>query len=183
VAAGLETMSLVPGRLQRVTPDGWEYTVLVDYAHTDDALDNVLSSLRPLTEGRLIVLFGCGGDRDRLKRARMAKVAARWADQIIVTSDNPRTEDPNQIIREIKEGFTTDQLSKVYTELDRRQAIAYALEEAGPGDIVLLAGKGHENYQIIGKEKLDFDDTKVATEVMARIEGGAFARKDETVDV
>ena len=167
VAAGLRSMRQVPGRLQRVTPDGWGFTARVDYAHTDDALDNVLSALRPLTEHKLIVLFGCGGDRDRSKRARMASVAARWADQIVVTSDNPRTEDPQQIIDDILKGFEAGQQRKVHVQPDRRMAVADAIAMARPGDLVLLAGKGHENYQIIGQEKLEFDDAAVAAELLA----------------
>lgn len=171
VAAGLAGCGCVPGRLQRVLPpDGRErgFTVLVDYAHTDDALANVLSALRPLTRGRLVVLFGCGGDRDNTKRPRMARVAAQWADRIVVTSDNPRTEDPEAIIRQILTGFEPGQMSGVLVEPDRRQAIAAAVAEAREGDVVLLAGKGHENYQIIGTERLPFDDAQVAAEEMEK---------------
>jgi len=167
VAAGLRSMRQVPGRLQRVTPDGWDFTVLVDYAHTDDALKNVLSALQPLAKRRLIVLFGCGGDRDRSKRPRMASVAARWADHIVVTNDNPRMEDPQQIIDDILMGFEATQRRKVHIQPDRRTAVADAIAMAETGDIVLLAGKGHENYQIIGQEKVEFDDATVAAELLA----------------
>lgn len=171
VGEGLEACGCVPGRLQRVVaPDGRnrDFSVLVDYAHTDDALANVLSSLRPLTRGRLIVLFGCGGDRDNTKRPRMARVAAQFADRVIVTSDNPRTEDPGQIIAQILSGFEPGQMERVRVEPDRRQAIAAAVTEARAGDVVLLAGKGHETYQIVGTARLPFDDAQVAAEAMMK---------------
>lgn len=170
VAAGLESVQVVPGRLQRVpSPIGCgEITVLVDYAHTDDALVNVLSALRPLAKRRLIALFGCGGDRDRKKRPRMAKAAAAWADHIVVTSDNPRTEDPQRIIEEILTGFGPGEAGRVVVEPDRRQAIRQAVAMAEPGDVVLLAGKGHENYQIIGGERIHFDDVEIAAEALGR---------------
>ncbi len=170
VAEGLACVDIVPGRLQRVTPPPGVnpgFTVLVDYAHTDDALANVLSALRPLVRGRLMVLFGCGGDRDATKRPRMARVAAQWADRIFVTSDNPRTEDPARIIEDILRGFDADSRANTTVEPDRRKAIAAAIAEASAGDVVLLAGKGHEDYQIIGTEKLPFDDAVVAREAIA----------------
>ena len=167
IAAGLEAVRCVPGRLQAVDIGAAGFAVLVDYAHTDDALANVLSALRPLAAGKLIVLFGCGGDRDRTKRPRMAGVAGRLADRVIVTSDNPRTEDPLAIIEEIMTGFEAADLPRVAVEPDRRAAIGKAIEQARPGDIVLLAGKGHETYQIIGKRKIDFDDAAVAGEILA----------------
>jgi UDP-N-acetylmuramoyl-L-alanyl-D-glutamate--2,6-diaminopimelate ligase len=148
------------------------FTVLVDYAHTDDALDNVLSALRPLVHPlghRLIVLFGCGGDRDRTKRPRMAAVAASGADRVVVTSDNPRTEDPMAIIEDILSGFGEEDHDRVTLEPDRREAIRAALEMARPGDVVLLAGKGHENYQEIHGERLPFDDAEIAAEVLGEI--------------
>jgi len=166
IAAGLEAMRVVPGRLQPVDTGDAGFAVLVDYAHTDDALANVLSALRPLTRGRLIVLFGCGGDRDRTKRPRMARTAAKLADRIVVTSDNPRTEDPAAIIAEIVTGFEPGDRAKVTIEPDRRAAIELAIGGASAGDVVLLAGKGHETYQIVGKQKFDFDDAKVASEVL-----------------
>jgi UDP-N-acetylmuramoyl-L-alanyl-D-glutamate--2,6-diaminopimelate ligase len=172
VAAGLSSVRGVPGRLERVDVtsagsrgDGGA-TVLVDYAHTDDALDNALSALRPLAKGRLVVLFGCGGDRDRTKRSRMARAAARWADRIIVTSDNPRTEDPGRIIDDIMAGFTGEERLRVQIEPDRRRAIASAVATAGPSDIVLLAGKGHEDYQEINGERKPFHDVTVAMEAL-----------------
>ncbi len=169
IATGLEDVRRVPGRLEAVRPAGGDpgFSVLVDYAHTDDALENVLSAVRPLTAGRLIVLFGCGGDRDRTKRPRMARVAACWADEIVLTSDNPRTEDPQRILQDVLEGFNGAARRRVRVEPDRRAAIALALEAAGPGDVVVLAGKGHENYQIIGSRRLPFDDAAVAAEILA----------------
>ncbi len=168
IAAGLATVRNVPGRLQRV-PAAERAEVFVDYAHTDDALRNVLSVLKPLTRRRLIALFGCGGDRDRTKRPLMAAAAAEFADAIIVTSDNPRTEDPQAIIGEILAGFSADQRRRVIVEPDRRAAIRTAIASAEPGDCVLLAGKGHEDYQILGREKIHFDDVEVAIQAAAEV--------------
>jgi len=141
-------------------------SVLVDYAHTHDALENVLSALRPLTRGRLIVLFGCGGDRDKTKRPKMAAVACALADQVIITSDNPRTEDAARIIADILTGVPNDRRGAVIIEPDRAAAIVAAIAGAGPDDVVLLAGKGHEDYQIIGKEKRHFDDREHAAQAL-----------------
>jgi UDP-N-acetylmuramoyl-L-alanyl-D-glutamate--2,6-diaminopimelate ligase len=152
-------------------PAAAPFRVLVDFAHTDDALANVLSALRPLTAGRLILVFGCGGDRDRTKRPRMAAVAERWADAVVVTSDNPRSEDPQAIINEILTGFSPAGLGKVKVLADRRAAIAAALTQAGPGDLVLLAGKGHENYQILGSRRIHFDDVETAGELLRERRG------------
>lgn len=165
-----------PGRLQPVWVEGVEhpYAVLVDYAHTDDALQNVLTALRPLTRGKLRVVFGCGGDRDRTKRPRMAKVAERLGDVLYITSDNPRTEDPRGILAEIESGLTTPRTKPTIVEVDRRAAIEKAISDANqaastgaPGDVVLIAGKGHENYQIIGTTRHHFDDVEEARRVMA----------------
>ena len=150
-----------PGRLEPVLA-GQSFTVLVDYAHTDDALKNVLCALRPLTTGKLRVLFGCGGDRDPSKRPRMARVAQGMADVLYVTSDNPRTEDPDAIIAAIVAGFDPTIDKPTHIVPDRRQAIGEILRDSQPGDIVLLAGKGHENYQIIGTSKHHFDDAEEA---------------------
>ena len=147
----------IPGRLQRAETTGKPFSVFVDYAHTDDALENVLTALRPLTRGKLWCVFGCGGDRDRGKRPRMASVAARHADRVVVTSDNPRTEDPMTIINDVLTGFDGD-LQRVTIEKDRLRAIHATLQSAEPDDVVLIAGKGHENYQIVGTERLHFDD-------------------------
>jgi len=153
----------VPGRLERVEND-MGINVFVDYAHTPDALENVLNTLTPLKKGRIITLFGCGGDRDKGKRPKMGKIAASLSDYTIITSDNPRTEDPEIILDEIEAGIKTKQADNTYyiKVSDRKEAIKIALHDANPGDIVLIAGKGHENYQIIGNEKTDFNDKVVA---------------------
>jgi UDP-N-acetylmuramoyl-L-alanyl-D-glutamate--2,6-diaminopimelate ligase len=166
IAAGLADAAGAPGRLQAVR-SGQAFAVLVDYAHTDDALANVLTALRPLTRGKLRVLFGCGGDRDRTKRPRMAAVAEKLADAVYVTSDNPRTEMPLAIITDIVAGFSADYRPTVYIEPDRRTAIERVLAEAAGGDVVLIAGKGHENYQIVGTIKHHFDDVEEATRVLS----------------
>src|SRR5205823_6624758 len=144
IAAGLRDATGAPGRLQAVRI-GQPFAVLVDYAHTDDALENVLSALRPLTRGSLRVLFGCGGDRDRTKRPRMARTAVGISDAVYITSDNPRTEDASAIIAEIVEGIPQNSRKPVVVEPDRRRAIERIIADAAPNDIVVLAGKGHEN--------------------------------------
>ena len=154
---GLTALRQVPGRLERVDC-GLPGEVFVDYAHTDDALRNVLSVLKPLTQRRLMLVFGCGGDRDRTKRPRMAAIAEQYAGAVVVTSDNPRTEDPDQIIADIVAGFRPDMRRRVMIEPDRRAAIRCAISSICPGDVLLVAGKGHESYQIIGTQKLPFDD-------------------------
>lgn len=155
-----------PGRLQRAEPPGYPFSVFVDYAHTDAALGNVLAALKTLTRGRLICVFGCGGDRDRSKRPRMAAEAGRWADMALVTSDNPRTEDPQGIIDQIMPGFGNAPRCRVVVEVERRRAIGTAIHEARPGDTVLIAGKGHEDYQIVGTTRQRFDDVTVAREFL-----------------
>ena len=156
IRRGLERCPAIPGRLERVGEG--RPIVLVDYAHTPDALDRVLSRVRPLVAGRLIAVFGCGGDRDRTKRAPMARAACAHADHVIATSDNPRTEDPDAILRDVAAG-----LSGSHEVLrDRRQAIARAIALAGSDDCVVIAGKGHEDYQIVGAERLAFDDREEA---------------------
>jgi UDP-N-acetylmuramoyl-L-alanyl-D-glutamate--2,6-diaminopimelate ligase len=162
IAAGLLRSHGAPGRLQAVSA-GQPFTVLVDYAHTDDALKNVLTAVRRITRGKLRVLFGCGGDRDRTKRPRMAQAAERLADAVYVTSDNPRREEPTAIIDEILTGISPSARIMVAVEPDRRAAIRKIVADAEPGDVVVLAGKGHENYQIIGAEKRHFDDVEEAT--------------------
>ncbi|MGA2070668.1 MAG: UDP-N-acetylmuramoyl-L-alanyl-D-glutamate--2,6-diaminopimelate ligase [Sedimentisphaerales bacterium] len=161
IACGLSALDAIPGRLENVKPDA-PFTVLVDFAHTDDALDNVLSTLKPLSKARLIVVFGCGGDRDKTKRPRMAKVVEKYADLAIVTSDNPRTENPDYIISQIVAGFKDPGSPKIKIEPDRKKAIALAIESAQKNDVVIIAGKGHENYQIIGKQKFPFSDQQIA---------------------
>ncbi|MBI4486704.1 MAG: UDP-N-acetylmuramoyl-L-alanyl-D-glutamate--2,6-diaminopimelate ligase, partial [Acidobacteria bacterium] len=140
-------------------------------AHTDDALRNLLETARPLARGRLITVFGCGGDRDRTKRPLMGAVAGRLSDLVVVTSDNPRGEDPGRIIEEIQRGITQDtrrDAGQLLAIADRGAAIAKAIEVARPGDLVLVAGKGHEKYQVIGDRTLPFDDVAVAREALAR---------------
>ncbi|MEI7836781.1 MAG: UDP-N-acetylmuramoyl-L-alanyl-D-glutamate--2,6-diaminopimelate ligase [Planctomycetota bacterium] len=172
VAGALGVTGNVRGRLERVDVPA-PYGVFVDYAHTDDALRNVLSALRPLLQGgRVIVVFGCGGDRDRTKRPRMAAIAQDLADRIIVTSDNPRSERPEAIIEEILAGLSERGRSRTDVLVDRREAIERALALAAPGDIVLIAGKGHETEQVVGSQRLHFDDVEVAAEIMRRREGG-----------
>jgi UDP-N-acetylmuramoyl-L-alanyl-D-glutamate--2,6-diaminopimelate ligase len=156
IAEGLSAAPQVQGRLEVVVSE--PFKVLIDFAHTPDALQGVLATLRPLVKGRLVVLFGAGGDRDPGKRAEMGRVVASFSDLSFVTSDNPRTEDPDRIIDGILEGMSGADLRRV---TDRRMAIAQALDEARPGDLVLLAGKGHESYQVIGKDKLPFDEAGI----------------------
>jgi UDP-N-acetylmuramoyl-L-alanyl-D-glutamate--2,6-diaminopimelate ligase len=157
----------VPGRLERV-PGDQPFGVFVDYAHTDDALANVLGALRPITDGRIILVFGCGGDRDKSKRPRMARVAEEMSEQVIVTSDNPRSEQPKAIIEDILAGFDAASRGRVIVLPDRGEAIARAVELAHPGDAVLIAGKGHETYQVIGDHRIDFDDVRVAGRALAQ---------------
>ncbi|HLS47806.1 MAG TPA: UDP-N-acetylmuramoyl-L-alanyl-D-glutamate--2,6-diaminopimelate ligase [Gemmatimonadales bacterium] len=159
VVARLDAAPQVPGRMERIADQ--PCVVLRDYAHTPDALARALGTLRPLTTGRLIVVFGCGGDRDRGKRPLMGRVAAEGSDMAIVTSDNPRTEDPDAIIDDIETGMGSTRHFRV---TDRREAIAAALDEARPGDTLLLAGKGHETYQVIGTEKEPFDERAIVRE-------------------
>ena len=169
VAIGLSNLECVPGRLQPIPykgVKGKEIQVFVDYAHTDDALKNVLNTLKPLCNGRLIVLFGCGGDRDKTKRPRMARVAEELADMIVVTSDNPRTEDPHAIINDVMAGFEEPNSPRITVEPDRAKAIQLAIGRAKSCDIVLLAGKGHEDYQIIGTEKRHFSDFEEAQKAL-----------------
>ena len=158
-ARGLAAVTRVPGRLERVA-DGGDIEVLVDYAHTPDALATVLTTVRAVTRGRLIAVFGCGGDRDRGKRPLMAEIATRLADVTLMTSDNPRHEAPEAILAEMRPGIVPGRPCEVI--VDRRAAIARAIELARPGDVVLIAGKGHETLQLIGEERLPFDDREEA---------------------
>ena len=166
IAAGLSVLQTIPGRLEKLDSDG--VSVFIDYAHTDDALKNALSTLKAFCKGRLTVVFGCGGDRDRTKRPRMARVAEELADCVIVTSDNPRTERPADIISEIVAGFKNPDSQTVTIEPDRKKAIGLAIKTAARDDIVLIAGKGHETYQIIGKQKFHFSDREVAREYLRK---------------
>ena len=168
IARAIETCAGAPGRFERVPHNVGDFAVVVDYAHTDDALLNVLSTAREVTKGRIITVFGCGGDRDRTKRAPMGEAAARLSDVVILTSDNPRTEDPERILRDVEEGLRAT--AKPYLKIaDRRAAINHAINEARAGDLVLIAGKGHEDYQIIGKEVFHFDDKEVAREALEKL--------------
>ncbi len=170
IRRGLEAVTTVEGRLQRVSPVDCPFAVIVDYAHTDHALENALRAVRPLTPGRVLCVFGCGGDRDRTKRPRMARAVAQTAELAFVTSDNPRTEDPQAIIREVLPGFAGSHRCQVEVEPDRAMAIRKAIEAARPGDTVLIAGKGHENYQIIGTQRVPFSDVEVAQTWLRRLE-------------
>jgi UDP-N-acetylmuramoyl-L-alanyl-D-glutamate--2,6-diaminopimelate ligase len=168
IARGLGGVRGVPGRVERVDNDRG-FGVFVDYAHTPDALERVMAALRPLTRGRLIVVFGCGGDRDKSKRPKMGRAVARDADLPIVTSDNPRTEEPGAIIDMILDGVRQVRADGFLVDADRRRAIGLAVEAARPGDVVLVAGKGHEDYQIIGKTKHHFDDREEARAALAKV--------------
>ncbi len=165
-AAALRDAKGVKGRLESVPTDG-DYSIIIDYSHKPDALENVLRTLRPVTRGRLIVLFGCGGDRDRLKRPIMGAIAADNADLCIVTSDNPRTEEPEAIIDEIMEGFR-DKETPVLRICDRGEAIRTAIDKARAGDVILLAGKGHEDYQIVGHVKHHMDEREIVADYLEK---------------
>ena len=162
IARGIARLERVPGRFERVSIDA-PFSVFVDYAHTPDALANALRLARDLCRRRLICVFGCGGNRDRAKRPRMGRVASEQADLIVLTSDNPRLETPEEIIRQIELGVSPNSQCESIT--DRRQAMERAFELARPGDLILIAGKGHETYQESGGEKIDFDDVRVAEEI------------------
>jgi UDP-N-acetylmuramoyl-L-alanyl-D-glutamate--2,6-diaminopimelate ligase len=196
IKTGIETHATVPGRMERVA-NNCGITLLVDYAHTGDALENVLTTLKELATGRIITVFGCGGDRDPGKRPIMGGIAARMSDLAVVTSDNPRTEDPHAILAQVKAGITElpprpqeegrseggfreyalEELSGGFAEKgfvmleNRAEAIRLAVRLAQPGDIVLLAGKGHEDYQIIGKTKHHFDDREQAAQACEELAG------------
>lgn len=166
IVKGLSTCVGAPGRFERVPHEG-DFAVVVDYAHTDDALLNTLKTAKDLTDGRIITVFGCGGDRDRTKRKPMGEIAGEYSDLAIITSDNPRNEDPLKIIAEIEVGVKEKNVKYVKIP-DRREAIGRAVAEARSNDVVIIAGKGHENYQIIGSDKFHFDDREVAAEALAR---------------
>jgi UDP-N-acetylmuramoyl-L-alanyl-D-glutamate--2,6-diaminopimelate ligase len=169
IESGISALKAVPGRFERID-EGQSFQVIVDYAHTDDALKNVLKTARELTQKRVIVLFGCGGERDRSKRPRMGEVAGSLADFVVLTSDNPRSEDPLLIMADALVGL--QRTGQPYlTEVDRGVAIRKALEEAREGDLVVLAGKGHETYQVLKDGKTDFDDREVARRVLREMMG------------
>jgi UDP-N-acetylmuramoyl-L-alanyl-D-glutamate--2,6-diaminopimelate ligase len=172
VLRGVTAVTGVSGRLERVDA-GQPFTVIVDYAHTDDALKNLLETVRQLQPRRLITVFGAGGDRDRTKRPLMGAVASRLSDVAIVTSDNPRSEPPEAILEEIQRGMNGGRGAERHAIVDRREAIARALEMAGPGDAVVIAGKGHETYQQLRDRTIPFDDRQVAREILSRsLRGG-----------
>jgi len=167
IKKGLGKCVGAPGRFERV-PNDSDFAVVVDYAHTDDALLNTLKTARDLTTGRIITVFGCGGDRDKTKRQPMGRVAGQSSDFVIITSDNPRTEDPLKIIQEIEIGVK--ETGTEYLAIsDRRQGIFEAVTKARSGDVVIIAGKGHETYQLIDNEKFHFDDREVAAEALAKL--------------
>ncbi|MFH0771823.1 MAG: UDP-N-acetylmuramoyl-L-alanyl-D-glutamate--2,6-diaminopimelate ligase [Candidatus Omnitrophota bacterium] len=165
IKSGVEAVSAIPGRLEAINA-GQSFKVFVDYAHTDDALYNVLSALKPLIKNRIILVFGCGGERDRSKRPRMGKVASEFADLLIITSDNPRGEDPKAIASEIVSGVKTRNYIII---LDRLQAIREALSSAQENDCVLIAGKGHEPYQVLKDTTVAFDDRKTARDILCAL--------------
>ena len=156
----------VKGRLE-IVPTGRDFSVVIDYSHKPDALEKVLKTLKPVTRGRLVALFGGGGDRDKLKRPIMGRIAADNADLVVVTSDNPRTEDPDEIIREIVAGMK-DKRTPTKVICDRREAIAWAIDNAAQGDVLLLAGKGHEDYQVVGHEKHHMDEREIVSDCLKK---------------
>lgn len=166
IKIALESVKGVPGRLEKVD-EGQPFTVFVDYAHTPDGLENIIKAAREFARGRIITLFGCGGDRDRTKRPIMGEIAARLSDYAVLTSDNPRTEDPLMILSEVENGVRRGADRTKYSLIpDRREAINYAIKMAEPGDVVLIAGKGHETYQLVQDKVLHFDDREVASEIL-----------------
>jgi UDP-N-acetylmuramoyl-L-alanyl-D-glutamate--2,6-diaminopimelate ligase len=167
VRRGIAALPGVPGRAERVRA-GQDFTVLVDYAHTDDGLKHLLETVRDLKPARLITVFGCGGDRDRTKRPLMGAVASRLSDVLVLTSDNPRSEPPEAILEEIQRGIPAARARDTLVIPDRREAIARALELGRPGDVVVIAGKGHESVQILRDRSVPFDDRQVAREILSR---------------
>ena len=181
IEQGISQLPGVPGRFEVVSAEAEDVSVVVDYAHTDDALKNLLETARALSKGRLVTVFGCGGDRDRTKRPVMGAVAGRMSDVVVITSDNPRSEDPMRIIEEVQRGIPgadraagmrtprpAGHVPQVVALVDRHEAITRAIAEAQPGDLVIVAGKGHEKTQVIGDRKLPFDDVEVARAALAR---------------
>ncbi|WP_199425997.1 UDP-N-acetylmuramoyl-L-alanyl-D-glutamate--2,6-diaminopimelate ligase [Thermaerobacillus caldiproteolyticus] len=162
IVESIEEISGVPGRLETVD-EGQDFAVIVDYAHTPDSLENVLKTIRQFAQHRVYVIVGCGGDRDRTKRPLMAQIATQYADVAIFTSDNPRSERPEDILKDMEDGVKG---AEYVTIVDRKEAIRYAVEQAKEGDIILIAGKGHETYQIIGDEVIEFDDRLVARQAI-----------------
>ena len=166
----LKTFSAVPGRFELIE-EGQPFAVVVDYAHTPDGLENILQTAKAIQENRIIVVFGCGGDRDATKRPIMGRIAAQYGDVVYVTSDNPRTEDPVQIVKDVEVGVKDGLREGTHYEVivDRREAIQHAIQHAKPGDIVLIAGKGHEDYQILKDKTIHFDDREEARAALKEI--------------
>jgi UDP-N-acetylmuramoyl-L-alanyl-D-glutamate--2,6-diaminopimelate ligase len=169
-AAALSCAPGAPGRLERCDEPGDDIQVVVDYAHTPDALARVLDAIRAASRGRIICVFGCGGDRDRTKRRPMGEVVGRKADIAIVTSDNPRSEDPHDIVKTVAEGVRAVSAEPI-VETDRSEAIDIAIRTAKSGDVVVIAGKGHETVQVVGSNKIPFDDRREARCALARRRG------------
>ena len=167
ITDALNSIEGVKGRAE-VVPTGRDFTIIIDYAHTPDGLQNILNTFKECPKNRLVVLFGCGGDRDRTKRPKMGMVAARLADYVIVTSDNPRTEEPAAIMNDILEGMKDIPTPKKVIE-NRIQAINFAVANARTGDIIILAGKGHETYQIIGHDTIHLDEREVIAEALSKL--------------
>jgi UDP-N-acetylmuramoyl-L-alanyl-D-glutamate--2,6-diaminopimelate ligase len=167
IADGCSALVRVPGRLERVDA-GQPYPILVDYAHTEDALRRLLEAVRGLTDKKIVLVFGCGGDRDRGKRAPMGRIAGSLSDIAIATSDNPRSEDPEAILAEVEKGLALSGATKYLKVTDRREAIRTAIDLANPGTVVVIAGKGHERFQVIGSRAIPFDDREVAAEYASR---------------
>jgi UDP-N-acetylmuramoyl-L-alanyl-D-glutamate--2,6-diaminopimelate ligase len=173
IAAGIRACAAVPGRFERVQ-EGQPFLIAVDYAHTDDAIRNTIATARSLTDKRVITVFGCGGDRDRTKRPLMGMAAAEGSDLVVLTSDNPRSEDPVAIMNDALVGIRRFD-TQLIVEPDRERAIRRALEEAGPGDVVIIAGKGHETYQVLRDKTIAFDDRQVARTIL---KGFGYAGED-----
>ena len=170
IDTALKTFSSVPGRFELIE-EGQDFAVVVDYAHTPDGLQNILETAKAIKENRIIIVFGCGGDRDATKRPIMGRIAAKYGDKIYVTSDNPRTEDPVQIVKDVEVGVKEALRDGTSYEVivDRREAINHAIHDAKAGDIVIIAGKGHENYQILKNETIHFDDREEARKALKEI--------------
>ncbi|MBI3312998.1 MAG: UDP-N-acetylmuramoyl-L-alanyl-D-glutamate--2,6-diaminopimelate ligase [Candidatus Omnitrophica bacterium] len=165
----LQEISGIPGRLERISTSE-DFQVFVDYAHTPDAIENVLSEAKKLNPHRILTLFGCGGDRDRTKRPLMTQAACRWSDVVMLTSDNPRSEDPAMILKDIKKGLPPAKFAgpQVIETIDRREAIEKLIQMAEPGDVLFILGKGHEDYQILGDKKIPFDDRLVVQDCLRK---------------
>jgi UDP-N-acetylmuramoyl-L-alanyl-D-glutamate--2,6-diaminopimelate ligase len=170
IQSGIEALKGVPGRIETIEA-GQDFTVIVDYAHSPDSLDNLLQTVSQLPHKRIITVFGCGGDRDKTKRPVMGEIAAAASDLVIATSDNPRSEDPLEILKEIETGLQKGP-APFKIEADRRVAIESAISMASTGDVVVLAGKGHEDYQIIGSRTIPFDDRVLAFELIHKLRRG-----------